>query len=118
MTLTISNRKYFKPYDGSGNSSRWQTDVIAKDIGVLLDEHAIKHEITSDEFWTLISWATERAQLWISIECINTNVPSFKLDIGAGKRVLFIFARSLPDSLFADEAWMLQLKKLASVGGS
>jgi hypothetical protein len=118
MTLTITNRHYFKPYDGSGNSSCWQTDVIAKDIGTLLNGHAIKYEITSDEDGTLISWATPRMQLWISIECIDTNVPSFELEIGAGKRVMFIFARSFPDFVFADEAWMLDLKKLASVAGS
>ena len=84
----------------------------------MLNGHAIKHEITSDEDGTLISWATPRMQLWISIKCIDINGPSFKLDIGAGKRVMFIFARSFPDSVFADEAWMLQLKKLASDGGS
>jgi hypothetical protein len=117
MTLTITDRKYFKPYDGLGNTSRWQTDVIAKDIAALLDLYAIRYEITSDNAETLISWSTPRMQLWIGIECVDTSAPSFQLSIGAGKRVLFIFSRLFPDSAFADEPWLLQLKRLASVGG-
>lgn len=118
MTLIITDRKYFKPYDCSGNPSRWQTDVIGKDIAALLEAHAISCEITSDDTWTLISWSTPRMQLWIDIECNDTSAPSFQLRIGAGKRVMFIFSCSFPDSVFADEPWLLQLKRLASVGGS
>ncbi|MDB6026179.1 MAG: hypothetical protein JWM68_2402 [Verrucomicrobiales bacterium] len=114
MTLTITDKKYLKPYDGSSKASRWQTDIVAKDIGVVLDRNAIKFQVHSDDTESLISWSTPRMQLWIGIECTDTDAPSFQLSIGAGKRVMFIFSRSFPDSSYAEEPWLLQLKQLAS----
>jgi hypothetical protein len=113
MTLTVTDRKYYKAYDGSGNLSRWQTEVVAADIVVLLRRHSIPCEVTSDEFETLISWSTPGMQLWIGIECIDADAPSFELRIGAGKRVLLIFSRAFPDSSFTDEPWLTELRQLA-----
>jgi hypothetical protein len=113
--LTITDRKYYRAYDGSGNSSRWQTNVVAEDVAALLRRYGTSCKITSDEFETLVSWSTPQIQLWIGIECLDAEAPSFELSIGAGKRVMLIFSRSFPDSAFASEPWLRELKKLTTV---
>lgn len=114
MILTIKDRKYFKPHSDSGTIANWQTDVVAEDITRLLHRHEITPELISDETGSYLSWSASGLDYWINIECFDTDPPSFRLDIGVGKRRMLLFGRELPDSVFANESWVAELKKLNS----
>lgn len=113
MILTLANPKYHKAYDESQAPSRWQTHVVGEEIATLLQGCGIKPEVESDDSWTLLSWTDRRVQFWISIECVDLKTPSFRLDVGAGKRLLSFIPRPCPDSIFMGEPWFLRLTSFA-----
>lgn len=113
MFLTIANPKYRKTYDASVKPSRWQTDMVAEDLAVVLKRHGIQSEINSDDFDSLISWSSPEMQLWIGVECVDIHTPKYRLEIGAGKRVLLVFGRTFDDAVFARTSWLAELQTLA-----
>ncbi len=96
-TITIANRKYFRPFDNSDNPCCWQVDEVGTDIEDVLADAGIDAEVMYEDWGAAWSWNSRGVEHSMHLECTDVDQAEYRIACFAMRPKWFIFKADVPD---------------------
>jgi hypothetical protein len=97
QVVTIVNRKYYRPFDGSDNPCCWQVGEVGRDIESLLLEFGIDAAGMYEDWGAAWSWYTGGVEHSMQLTCTDVDRPAFQIEYFALRTKWYVFRSDVPD---------------------